>query len=249
MLSVTAYIVRGLQLILGTSKRAMTERAEELGDERDDIPLTSTRAESEYSPSLADEIQAPLRAQDPAQITGTGGPPVDGAASSLLTSSSLLHRQAPAPLTRSQVWAAFINLHLDVLIYSIAFVFIGLPIYFVTGYAMPAHLALNVLGYFAALELPPLWRRFLHPALVASVATVVGIWILASIHGDTLVDGLHAYQTKTRYIQLLNGQHGLPRPGAGDIFSSILDVSIVGLALPMFSYRQELKRQVTLHWV
>ena len=31
-------------------------------------------------------------------------------------------------------------------------------------------------------------------------------------------------------------------PGAGDIFGSVLDASIVALALPMFSYRQELRR-------
>lgn len=31
-------------------------------------------------------------------------------------------------------------------------------------------------------------------------------------------------------------------PGAGDVFSSVLDVSIVALALPMFQYRNELRR-------
>ena len=32
-------------------------------------------------------------------------------------------------------------------------------------------------------------------------------------------------------------------PGAGDVFGSILDVSIVALALPMFQYRKELQRR------
>lgn len=41
-----------------------------------------------------------------------------------------------------------------------------------------------------------------------------------------------------------NEAHILP-PGAGDVFGSVLDVSIVALALPMFQYRQELKRHFT----
>lgn len=83
----TAYLVRGLQLVLGTSKRAMTERAEESGARDEDIPLRHSRHPSEASvespsiaasalslPSPAKGLQAPLRAQDPSQIMGTGGP-------------------------------------------------------------------------------------------------------------------------------------------------------------------------------
>lgn len=84
----TAYLVRGLQLVLGTSKRAMTERVEELGARDEGIPLKHSRHLSEPSlespsiatsalslPSPAEGLQAPLRAQDPSQIIGTGGPP------------------------------------------------------------------------------------------------------------------------------------------------------------------------------
>ncbi|KAK5146489.1 hypothetical protein LTR04_001038 [Oleoguttula sp. CCFEE 6159] len=272
MLAFTAYFVRGLQIVLGTHKRAMTERAEEMGDEDDDIPLAqvrhmsdaseaasmepSSRRESrrESAPLLLEELRAPLRAQDPDRITGTGGPPAAASNSELLPSPTL-HRQNPLPLTRPQRWATYINARADILTYSGIFLLAGLPTYYSAGYAMPAQLALNVLAYFFALSLPPRWRKYLHPVLVSSALTILGIWALALCRRDSLFDGLHAYSTKTRYLQLW-GAVTKPAPtsttsatppqrrppGAGDLFSSVLDVSIVALALPMFQYRHELRR-------
>ncbi|KAF1983321.1 hypothetical protein K402DRAFT_361410 [Aulographum hederae CBS 113979] len=253
LFAATAYLTRALQLVLGTSKRAVTERAEEMGTEQDDIPLTDV-AHNDHSPSrneseaqvplltdeMADEIQAPTRAQNPEVITGTGGPPLTANAVTETHSSSML-RQNPVPPTRPQRWAALINANLDLLTYSAVFVFAGIPVYYGAGYAMPAQLTLNIIAFFAALSLPARWRRIAHPTLVASIITIFGVWILALIRGDSLKDGLRAYQTKTRYIQVFSGQ-GLPMPGAGDLLSSTLDMSIVALALPMFQYRHELKR-------
>lgn len=155
-------------------------------------------------------------------------------------------RQDPLPLTRAQEWAAIINVNLDTFTYSALFLFVGIPIYFVTGYGMPAQLTLNVLAYFAALSLPARCKRVLHPVLVSSALTILAIWLLALCRRDTLHDGLKAYSTKTRYLQLWDGDKGLRRPGAGDVFGSVLDVSIVALALPMFQYRNELKRHVSV---
>jgi hypothetical protein len=90
-----------------------------------------------------------------------------------------------------------------------------------------------------------IWRRFLHPALVASVITIAGIYILTACHGQDFIDGLHEYRTRTNYLQLFSGKSGLPKPGAGDFLSSVLDVSIVALAMPMYQYRAELKRSVS----
>ncbi|KAF2805746.1 uncharacterized protein BDZ99DRAFT_424137 [Mytilinidion resinicola] len=237
MAAFTAYLVRGLQYILGTSKRAMTERAEELGTRGEDIPLTHSRHPSEPA---TEPSSAPLRAQDPSQITGTGGPPE--ASPTLLQESNSALRQDPIPLTRAQKWAAFINVNLDTLSYIAIFVFIGVPIYYSTSYAMPIQLSFNILAYFVALTLPAKWRRFLHPVLVSSLITVLGVWIFALIRGDSLRYALYAYKTGTKYTQLWQGKPSLPRPGAGDLFSTVLDVSIVALALPMFQYRHELRR-------
>jgi putative effector of murein hydrolase len=106
---------------------------------------------------------------------------------------------------------------------------------------MPAHLTFNVLAYFAALALPGKWRQFLHPVLVSSLITVLGIWILGLIRGESLDNILDSYKTGTNYLKLWQG-HNRPAPGAGDIFGSVLDASIVALALPMYNYRHELQR-------
>ncbi len=258
MLAATAYFVRGLQMILKTSKRGLIERAEELGQENDEIPLTQdvgTQLDSSKPTSSANStfelsqvnntsnLVAPLRAQDPAQVRGTGGPPAE-ASLSPTTLPPMLIRQDPLPLTRAQRWAATININLNLFTYGTLFLFVGMPVYYATGYEMPAQVTINILAYFAATSLPHNYKRVLHPVLVSSVITILGIWILATCRRDSLTDALRAYSTKTRYLQLWNGVKGLRRPGAGDVFSSVLDVSIVALALPMFQYRHELKRHV-----
>lgn len=262
MVTITAYMVRGLQLILGSSKRAITERAEEMGHEDDEIPLTATHqprhgsqssemnsfaTQSTFPPTTESfhnsisNLIAPERAQDPSEIRGTGGPPVGD-----FTVEDQVHtgniQQSPLPLTRPQRWAAFSSANFDRIAYAILFLFVGLPIYYATGYAMPAQLTINILAYFVALALPARWRQFLHPVLVSSAITVLAIWILGLVRGDGLHKVLAAYKTNTKYLQLWKGQKGLAAPGAGDIFGSVLDASIVALALPMFQYRKELKQ-------
>lgn len=94
MLAATAYSVRGLQILLKTSKKGLTERAEELGRENDEIPLTEgTRTQFDSSATASagtsttdvrpnnhtTELNVPARAQDPAQVRGTGGPPAEAA--------------------------------------------------------------------------------------------------------------------------------------------------------------------------
>jgi len=152
MMIFTAYLVRGLQLVLGMSKRAMTERVEELGARDEGIPT-------------------------------------------------------------------------------------------------PIQSSFNILAYFTALQLPAQWRRFLHPILVSSLIAVLGVWIFALIRGNSLDNALHAYKTGTEYTQLWQGQKGLLNLGVGDLFSSVLDVSIVALALSMFQYRHELRRHVCSHFL
>lgn len=263
----TAYFVRGLQLLLGVSRRATTERAEEMGEEPDDIPLTEDRRDSpaddpitpdpsfpptpaEFAipegqplmPSLdqaAAKLQAPSKAMDPDSVTGTGGPPVADVISVEATTQALRHN-AP-PLTRPQRWAAFVTVDFDILTYSALFVFVGIPIYYGVGYAMPIQLSMNVIFYFLALRIQPPYKTYLHPVLVSSACTILGVWILALIRHNSLDDGLRAYTTSSKYTQLWDRDQGLKSPGAGDMFGSVLDVSIVALGLPMFRYRNELK--------
>jgi len=295
VLAIMAWLVRGLQLIFGSSKRAIIERAEEMGNENDAIPLADSsgsgqnsgvaltniqaspgpassepassepassepaspgpsspgpssakQASSEaasFAPTdeLAHGVARPERAQDPSLIRGTGGPP-ESQVQSQDASRTQPIMLAPVSLTRPQRWAAFINANFDRITYGILFLFVGIPIYYSTGYAMPAHLTFNVLAYFAAIALPPRWKQFLHPVLLSSGITILGIWILGLIRGDSLDDVLGVYKTGTNYLTLWHDEKHVPKPGAGDIFGSVLDVSIVALALPMYNYRLELKR-------
>ncbi len=256
MFGITAYFTHGLQLLLGSSKRAIIERAEEMGAEDDDIPLTQlTRnpptpeasstnlGETDYSSSEPSQhLALPSRTQDPSQVRITNGPPHSETLTTS-TPSQPIPRQDPMPPTRPQKWATLINVHLDTLTYTLLFLLIGLPIYYSTSYTMPAHLTLSILTYFLALSLPAKYKRIIHPVLLSSSLTILLIWLLALSKHSTLHAALLTYSTKTRYIQLFDndGPH-LPPPGAGDILSSVLDVSIVALALPMFLYRLELKR-------
>ena len=153
--------------------------------------------------------------------------------------------QEPLPLNRAQQWAAFLNVYLDHIMYAVFFLLVGLPVYYSIGYAMPAQLPLNVLAFFAAISMPPKYKKFLHPVLVCSIITVFLIWILSLSHGRTLFDGLRKYSTGTKHLYIWNHEKERESPGAGDIFSTVFDVSIVALALPMFSYRQELRRFVS----
>jgi putative effector of murein hydrolase len=234
----------------------LTERAEELGNESDAIPLSDARASSArnnsevtFSPSPStpstplplDDLVAPRKTQDPSLIRGTGGPPeTDIAVQSITRANQVL--QTPLPLTRPQRWAYFINSNFDQITYLFLFLFVGIPIYYTTGYAMPVQLTFNILAYFTALSLPAPWRRFLHPVLVSAGITVLGIWILGLVKGNDLHTTLSIYRTHTTYLSLWSGSKHLPLPGAGDLLVSVLDAGIVALALPMFSYRQELKR-------
>lgn len=239
MIAVTAYIVRGLQLLLGSSKRAMTERAEELGNESDGIPLADTsrsRQDSEVTLSgtpplpeaAAHGLITPPRAQDPSLIRGTGVPPE----SSMSTPQNPLQvpiqpPQAPLPLTRPQRWAFLLNSNFDRITYGALFLFVGLPIYYSTGYAMPAQITFNILAYFAAFALPAKWKQFLHPVLVSSAITVLGIWILGLMRGDSLRVVLGAYKTNSSYLSFWHGKRNLAAPG----MQTVPNRSLIGKVL------------------
>ncbi|KAI0892915.1 LrgB-like family-domain-containing protein [Annulohypoxylon nitens] len=253
MMILAAYMTRSLQLILGSSKRAMTARAEELNPSSDEIPMTtlpasagtSTPAEISDQPSSDElDLQRPPPSQDAAQ-----GRHVDGSSSPANTSTEAEHPTLPpqAPITpsRSVRWAAIITTRLDLFIYSTIFLFVGLPVYYAAGYAMPLHLTLNILTYFGAMSLPLNWRTYLHPVLICSLFTVLSIWVLGLIKGASLSATLTIYKTGSNYAEFWSPHSSpLPLPGAGDLFSSVLDASIVSFALPVYQYRRELRQHL-----
>lgn len=264
MMALAAYLTRGLQLALGTSKRAATQRAEELGTRTPDIPFSVNNTppvSGENTPDMSRRTSfsqatstmalvsvPPSRPQSPPQLrlqerlyaSGQTQPSAIQPAS-----PPAYPYQSPLPPPRAEQWAARISANIDTSTFAALFLLIGIPLYYTTGYAMPLQLSVNVLAYFAAISIPASWRQYLHPVLVSSLFTVLILWALAAIRGDSLTDALHAYRTGAKYLQLWENTKLHKLPGAGDVFGTLLDASIVALALPMFQYRRELKDHFT----
>lgn len=203
-----------------------------------------------YDDRRSTSSQTPLVPNGHAEANGHGS-----ASSSSSSSRPPIRRQSPPPPCRSDVWAAHAKANLDLCVYAVLFALVGLPIYYTTGYAMPAQLTASILCYFAAMAIPAQWRQYLHPVLVSSLLTVLLIWPLAAIKGDDLPATLGEYKTGANYLRLWAHAASTPNspdagdvsllPGAGDMLSTVLDASIVSLALPMFQYRRELRQHFT----
>ncbi|KAI0437850.1 LrgB-like family-domain-containing protein [Xylaria telfairii] len=246
MMALAAYMARGIQVVLGSSKRAMIERGEELGTEDGEILMSATSrmanssatrnsSEVTVSTEAASEIQPPPRSRDSQRAHQDSGDSSSGPDEH----PANLPAQTQTPPPRATRWELAISTRLDMIIYILLFTFVGIPIYYTVGYAMPLQLTFSILAYFAAMSIPLNWRQYLHPVLISSLLTVLGLWVLGLIKAQTLGVTLKEFRTGATYLKLWDGTHRLP--GAGDIFASILDASIVSLALPMYQFRRELR--------
>lgn len=252
----TAYMTRGLQLVTGSHKKAQIARAEELGAPEDEIPMAQTPPALPTPPASTDvsartstialqELTPPEQSREPSHVQPvtehTNGSP-EPISHEALASPPPLPQQTPPPPPRARLWAAVFQAHLDTATYVIFFLFVGLPVYYASGYAMPLQLTFTALMYFAALSLPLKWKQVLHPVIVSAFLTVFGIWIFGLVRGQALDQVLQQYTTGLKYLQLWERAAHAPTtlPGAGDVLGTVLDASIVSLALPMYQYRREL---------
>lgn len=260
---ITAYMTRGLQLFTGSHKKAQAARAEELGPQEDEIPMSQTPPPQETPAQSTDvsahtsavaltDITIPGRSYEPAHTQPlddqTPASPTSPVVSERPTSPRSLPPQAPPAPPRARLWAVTVQAHLDTITYLTFLISIGLPVYYAKGYAMPLHLTFTVLMYFVALSLPLTWKRVLHPVIVSALFSVLGIWIFGLIGGNgrSLDPILEEYTTGLKYLQLWEHSYTTGEmPGAGDILGTVLDASIVSLALPMYQYRRELVEHFT----
>ncbi|KAH8888531.1 hypothetical protein GQ53DRAFT_724535 [Thozetella sp. PMI_491] len=256
MMVLTAYMTRGLQIITGSSKKSHAQRADELGPPTDEIPMTHASYSQNNASQSAMTTPGTMtpREESGSNLDTIAPPPVLQGVSSrrvdeqlrISLSNSLATRppayaQTPLPPARPRLWAAYVSAHLDWVIYILVFL-IGIPVYYTQGYAMPLHLSLTVLAYYAALMVPPTWRRFLHPVLVSALLIVLTAWVLGLAKGQDLHSTLTQYRSGLKYLQLWEGTRtSNALPGAGDVLGTVLDASIVSLALPMYQYRRELR--------
>ncbi|KEY68490.1 hypothetical protein S7711_09790 [Stachybotrys chartarum IBT 7711] len=249
MMALAAYMTRSLQLLLGSSKRALAERAEELdgGIANDsppqDLPLASRRTSISQATSTV-PLRPTSRPQSPPslRLNDQGDMDQDGRESAAAQALPAYPAQtAPAP-PRAERWAVGVMANIDACVFAVLLLCVGLPLYYGAGYAMPLHLTVNILAYLASLAIPHPWKQALHPVLVSSLIAVLLIWPLALARGDSLTTALTDYRTGSRYLRLWSDTTTRHRPpGAGDMLGTLLDAAIVALALPMFQYRRELR--------
>ncbi|SJM84708.1 uncharacterized protein ZBIST_1832 [Zygosaccharomyces bailii] len=124
--------------------------------------------------------------------------------------------------------------------------------YYFQWYPTPFHLFTAVTTFMIIVDTPyiknrPLLKKLIHP-VICSVGLTWIVMLLSSLFKyrdiDSFMQGLKQYKTGRTYLHLFDTtQYGPNKlPGAGDIFSSCMDVAIVGLSLPMYTYRTDLKK-------
>lgn len=159
--------------------------------------------------------------------------------------------------------AVWVSTYLDWLIYGLLFV-IALPFYYVASIhvLLPYHLAITVIAFYIALLIPQKWpvlKRFAHPIIV-STGIILFVCFIGSLifhhKPKGFLDDLRYYKTGKNYTNLFSGkvmlnggkEDTMPKddftatpqwPGCGDFLSSLMDVSIVALSLPMYTHRKD----------
>lgn len=165
---------------------------------------------------------------------------------------------------RAKLIAIFITNYIDWIFYLLLFC-VALPLYYVGAIhvMLPFHLGLTVIAYYVAilsLDRFPSAKKYAHPILILTAEILLVCFISSLIyHRGNLsgfLDDLKYYKTGKNYLNLFNGKalydNGKPVPGlsmgftsqpmwpgCGDILTSLMDISIVSLSLPMFTHRHD----------
>lgn len=154
--------------------------------------------------------------------------------------------------------------YIDWFVYLLLFV-VSLPFYYIKSIHtfLPYHLGLTILAYYIALLIPQRWpqlRKVAHPILILTgeilFCCFIGSLIYHKGRPKGFLDDLKYYKTGKNYLNLFNNrividnsrEHAMdpsnftatPKwPGCGDVLSSLMDISIVSLSLPMFTHRRD----------
>lgn len=255
MAAFMAYVVLGLQHLLGTHKRTFMEELEDEVPSNDPTePNDSTTSndsttdnDSTTGTATVELTQMNLPPKSLQIPSRTGPQPNHSRKSSSSSETEVLHERAMfsqyvAELPgKSKSIAKFITDYIDWGVYILLLI-AGIPVYYAASYALPLHLAIGVLLFRAALLIPARWKRFFHPILVSFAFSLLMIYIFAVIKHDGFLSTLESYKTGRTYLYLFNHDGTDRWPGAGDVLSSLMDIAIVSLSLAMFNYRSDLKR-------
>ncbi|KAK6457286.1 LrgB-like family-domain-containing protein [Scheffersomyces xylosifermentans] len=158
----------------------------------------------------------------------------------------------------------FLTNYIDWILYSFLFL-VSLPFYYVSAFHvfLPYHLGMTIISYYIALLIPQKWpstKKFAHPILISTAMILfmcfIGSLIYHNGQPNGFLEDLRFYKTGKNYLNLFNdkilidnGQEvTIPKddrtatakwPGCGDVLSSLMDISIVSLSLPMFTHRKD----------
>lgn len=141
--------------------------------------------------------------------------------------------------------------HLHHLIYGLGF-FATIFTYYFQWCTTPFHFFTAVAMFMIITDSPfitnrPKLKKVAHPVICSVAMTWIIMLISVMIKHRKIVyflRELREYKTGRTYLHLFdNEKYGYHEwPGAGDIFSSCMDVAIVGLSMPMYTYRKDLKK-------
>lgn len=156
----------------------------------------------------------------------------------------------------------FITSYIDWVLYGLLFIS-SIPLFYTPYHIfLPFHLSITILLYYVALLIPLKWpftKKFAHPILVSTFLILFICFISSLIYHQTakgFLDDLKYYKTGKNYLNLFssaylfnNGEtnpdpeNSITKypiwPGCGDFLSSLMDISIVSLSLPMYTHRRD----------
>ncbi|SCV03472.1 LANO_0G04346g1_1 [Lachancea nothofagi CBS 11611] len=140
--------------------------------------------------------------------------------------------------------------HLHHILYGLGFLATIFTYYF-SWYVMPFQFFTAVCSFMIIVDNPfiknPKYKKLLHPVICSVALTWIVLLISVMIKHRAikyfLLD-LKNYKTGRTYLYLFDNEDFAYHvwPGAGDVFSTCMDVSIVGLSLPMYTHRYDLRR-------
>lgn len=236
--------VKYFQVFMNQTRRSGVETAEELSDIHTENSQLSSRVRGnslEVETIELEPLQFPNKALDKHPADNTRVLQIEQEAREDQMRQQQFSQYLATLPTRSKQISNVIVTYFDWAVYSVLVV-VGIPIYFALDYSLPYQLGISVLFFKIALLVPNKWKKICHPILVSFPFMLLVFYIFALIKKQKFLDSLRHYKTGRNYLNLF-GSHTIDLwPGAGDVLTALMDISIVSLALPMFNYREDLRK-------
>ncbi|CEP64445.1 LrgB family protein LALA0_S11e04258g [Lachancea lanzarotensis] len=140
--------------------------------------------------------------------------------------------------------------HLHHMLYGLGFI-ASIFTYYFTWYTMPFQFFTAVVTFMFVIDNPfvknPTYKKLLHPVICSVALSWIVFLVSVMIKHQAIkyfLTDLKSYKTGRTYLKLFDNAAFASHvwPGAGDIFGTCMDISIVGLSLPMYTHRHDLRR-------